>query len=97
MGRISSGGPPWPSLCGPDSAPSKFSNRAIHTDSWIDPVVLGMCPDEFDQDTPIRVGNVHQEAVLVAPGIEDGAIVRHEIDTAAELCLKVGGTDPNGL
>jgi hypothetical protein len=48
-------------MSGPDSASSKFSNRAI------------------------------------APDIEDGAIVRHEIDTAAELCLEVGGTDPNGL
>jgi len=56
-----------------------------------------MCPDEFDQDTPIRIGNVHHEAVLVAPDIEDGAIVRHEIDTAAELCLEVGWTDSNGL
>lgn len=56
-----------------------------------------MRANKFDQNPFIRVGDMHDEAVLVASDIEDDSVISDEINGRPELRLHIGRTAPLGL
>ena len=55
----------------------------------LDPVVSRMSADEFHQNPPVCVGNMHNQAVPVATDVEDKSVVADEIYRGSKLRFHV--------
>src|ERR1019366_6457767 len=44
------------------------------------PIILAMCPDEFDEDSFVRKSHMRHQAIFVAAYVKDHTVIAYEID-----------------